>query len=101
MIKIPSEIRKTAFRSTMKMITILYLLKLVPERGFINITRIRKFTEAYHFEYNGKTFPSHYRMVAHHFVRLEHTLKRLHLLNKWPSGHSQKKYMSKYYKRWR
>jgi len=101
----PSEFRKAAFKSAVQLFGTCKNLRLIHPRDLFerdprSITGIRKYTEAYTFEYDGKIFSSHYRMVAHHMVNLVRMFKQLKLRHTWPRTLRQKNFMSKYYKRW-
>ena len=100
----PSKKRKEAFMSAVQIFGTLKKFKLIVKTDIFSgtihsITGIRKYTEAYHHEYQGRVFPTHMRLVAHHMVRLLRTLRKVMLYNTWPS-HGQFKFMSKFYKRW-
>ena len=102
----PSKFRKAAFKSTVQIFGTLKNMHLLHhhhlfERDPHSITGLRKYTEAYTFEWNGTIFPSHYQMAVHHLLTLIRMVHTLQLYQRWPRTLRQKNFMSKYYKRWR
>jgi len=102
----PSKFRKAAFMSTLQLFGTLKKLRLIYPRDLFesdprSITGIRKYAEAYTFEYNDKIYSSHYRLVAHHMVNIVRMMHKLKLRHHWPQTLRQTNFMSKYYKRWR